>query len=567
MRIIFALLFVISFILFNLIHLANHNLLSLFFYALYLTLFILFLINPRRNFLRRLKSTLSFKFNKKECLILGTTIIVYLSLLFYFSTFKFHYQEDEFITAYISFFLPSINKINWFALFPLDRSWVTQFPILFFILQKPFLTVLGPSLESIRVSTWPYQILTVLFTYLIGKEYFKEKIYQYLVPVFFIMLAPNLYLSSLGLHFISSTAFFLASFYFFLRMTKEKDILNSILCGIFIGASYLTYASSYTILPFLIIFIIMEFLNRRNLKYFTSFLVPLSIFLLIFYPFLLETIRGNSFLITRINQVSIFQPGDLHWIQTLNHSLWFNLQALYTAGLGGVNEYYFGHQALFNPFTFLLIIVGLLAFLLQTVRKNIRFFYPLLIIVVTFFLGMVLTIPPGAFHRIYISFPFVALVIVGAVKLIAEKIRELKILPKSSIWIFLTFVIVIFPAVNFYSTKNMINKDEEISILTDSVYIQSFITANFPKGSKISIAAYPAYHLGKELFFRLNNSYPISTDYFPAVLSLLKPTNLLIIQYPNEGEKINLLDKFPKGEYLTSIGNYHLKYHAIFIPK
>jgi 4-amino-4-deoxy-L-arabinose transferase-like glycosyltransferase len=350
-------------------------------------------------------------------------------------------------------------------------------------------------------------------------------------------------------------------------MVKEKNITYSILCGIFIGASYLTYASSYTIFPFLTIFIIMASIRHRRLKHLTSFFVSLSVFLLIFYPFLLATILGNNFLITRINQVSIFQPGNPNWIQILSNSLVFNLRALYTTGLGGVNEYYFGHQALFDTPTFLLIILGLLTFLWQFIRKNIIFFYPLLIIGVTFTLGMVLTVPLGAFHRIYISFPFIALVIAGTVRVIIEGISKLKILPKSSVWLFLILIVVIFSTENFYSAKNMIDKDEGISILTDSVYIQSLITTHFPKRSKIYIAAYPAYHLGKELFFRLNNSYFISTDYFPTVLSSLQPTDLLIIQYPNDDEKTSLINKFPKGKYLTSIGNYNLKYHAIFIPK
>ena len=70
-----------------------------------------------------------------------------LGILGYFSSLPTHYHQDEFITAYTSWTLPPINKLDWFAVYP--PVWVSQFPVLFHIFQKPFFFFLGPTVEAV----------------------------------------------------------------------------------------------------------------------------------------------------------------------------------------------------------------------------------------------------------------------------------------------------------------------------------------------------------------------------------------------------------------------------------
>lgn len=563
-RLTFIILFLLSFFIFTAFQFfgSANNIFNLYFYLLYIFSFILALIKPHKYSAKFIKNKLQ-DLDKKEIIIIAIASIVYLGVLYFFSTFKFHYQEDEFIEASISFKLPQILTLNWFGAYPEDKSWVAQFPILFFFIQKQFLNILGPSLNSIRISTWPYQIMSVILLYLIAKEYFKKKMYSYISVFIYIFLAPNLYLSSLGLHFISSTVFLLSSFYFYLLMMDKKKLKYSILCGISIGACYLTYASSYIIIPLLVLFTILQYVRERKIKNIVLFTTSLLVSFLILYPFLITIFYGNNFLLQRVNQVSIFQSSNVGVINTLLNSLTYNITSLYTNGLGGNGEYYFGHEPLFNIFSFTIFIVGLLFLALKSIR-TLKFLYLIITIFAVFILGMVLTIPPGAFHRVYISLPLVSIVIAYGIKLIFDN----KIYEKKRIRIILiTVTFIAFAISNLISTYSMIKKDESISILTDSVYIDSLIKKIQPKKSNIYISAYPAYHLGKELTFRTNNLYSIKTDYFPDVFTKLKKGDLLILQYPQNDQTKLLNNKFPNGKYLEKIDSYSLKLHAVFITK
>ena len=61
-------------------------------------------------------------------------------------------------------------QIQWFVGYPEKGTWVSQFPILFHALQKPFFMLLGPTVDAVRISTWPYLALTVVYLYLLARE-------------------------------------------------------------------------------------------------------------------------------------------------------------------------------------------------------------------------------------------------------------------------------------------------------------------------------------------------------------------------------------------------------------
>lgn len=513
----------------------------------------------------RVKNIKGYIFKYKELVFLFFVSFLYLSLLYFFSTYKFHYQEDEFITAFISFSLPPINTINWFSLVPDTGDWVAQFPVLYFAIQKVFIELLKPNIDTIRISTWPYQLISLIYIYLIGKEYFSEKKIQILMPLIYIFLAPNLYLSSLGLHFISSTAFFLAAFYYFLLIIKRGKIKYSVLCGIFMSLCYMTYASSYITFPFISLFILLESVKNKTLKFIKLYIISIIIFLILLSPFIIHALTVNNFFTQRIDQVTIFNSPEIQQqvvngknfiLLFLNHTK-LNIFSLFLDDIGGVNEYYFGHQALFNSITFILILIGIFVSLFKSL-KNLFYLYPVIIVVSSFITGMLLTVPVGAFHRVYISFPFVAIIIAVAM----QHVPKIKKYNHIVLGIFIFFVLY-----NLGSTERMISKDENISILTDSVYIEDYIKSNANLNTKLFVSSYPAYHLGKELLFRTNNSYPIESNYFESLLPKIGSNSILLLHYPTP-EQINILkQKYPKGLYIDRMGNYAFKFHSIFNTK
>jgi hypothetical protein len=92
----------------------------------------------------------------------------------YFASSPAHFHYDEFITAYASLTLGSIERIDWFAAYP-ETGWVARFPIPFFALQAPLLHLLGPSVEAVRISVWPYLVGTVIYLWLLARASFPER--------------------------------------------------------------------------------------------------------------------------------------------------------------------------------------------------------------------------------------------------------------------------------------------------------------------------------------------------------------------------------------------------------
>lgn len=549
------------------------TLFSLFLYFLSITIFVILFKNRETTKLIQ-KGETKGKSNKRGVLILLFLIIVQIALLAYFSNFPFHYHEDEFIEAYTSFSLPAVDKINWFSVFPDKQSWVAQFPILFFIFQKPFFMLFGPSIESIRISTWPYQVLILIYLYLLSKEYFSSRLSSASSILIFIFLAPNLYISSIGIHVISSTLFLLAGFYYLTLMMKKHNSNHAILCGIFTALSYLTYPGSYIALPIFLIFLTVESVKQWSLKPAKFFIITLVFWFLIMLPFLVYALTKDNFFTQRLGQVNFpwgtwgqtqqqLQAGS-NLINLVKAQALINVKSLYDNGFGGIGEYYFGRQALFNPVTFAFLLAGFCISIYKGIFKNRSYLYPISIIIIVFLTGMILTIPPGAIHRLSVVFPFIALVMAMVVDLISKRV---KLGNKNISLLYLVIaLLLIFCLTNFKSAITMIKEDKKISILTDSVYISSYIEENVPKGSMILISAFPSYHLQRELIFRTRNSYKFTTNYFPEILPFTDKNNILILHYPDSSQIQQLYSNFPNGKIINTINGSNLKIHAIFIP-
>ena len=98
----------------------------------------------------------------RRAAIPAAIVTIYLTLCAWAGSFPFHFHYDEFIEAAASLALPPLRSIDPFAGYPELGAWVCQFPSLFFLLQKPLLVVLGTSVEAVRLSVWPYHVLTIV---------------------------------------------------------------------------------------------------------------------------------------------------------------------------------------------------------------------------------------------------------------------------------------------------------------------------------------------------------------------------------------------------------------------
>src|SRR5262245_25911205 len=149
----------------------------------------------------------------RDLLLIGVLAAAQLVSIVAFTRQPFHFHYDEFITAYASWELPRIDRIDWFRGYPGADYWQAHFPIIWFALQKPFLIALGPSVDAIRISTWPYHVAIVAYLYWLARALLADRTMAVVATAAFVVLAPSAYLAGLGVYFGGSTLALLAALY------------------------------------------------------------------------------------------------------------------------------------------------------------------------------------------------------------------------------------------------------------------------------------------------------------------------------------------------------------------
>lgn len=498
------------------------------------------------------KRTTKEKVEKKDFILSDIILlsIVSISFLLFFGLQPFHFHYDEAITAYTSFTLPSLTKIDWFSVFPEKGQWVSQFPILFYILQKPFL-VLKPNLLMVRISTWPYTIGTTIFLYLLIKTISNRK--MAIVGAFcFITLSSQLYLGSLGLHFHASVFFFILSIYSFVKLEESRQFKYSMLLGLSMATSYMTYTSSYITAPIILLFMFFSVFRKKKSGLLELYLKSLAIFTVAFFPLLIYAIKIDNFFVQRIDQVNIFNGAWKSQTETFSNFATFlnllkfytfeSLQSLFFPNIGGHGEYWFGKESFFELFGSGLFILGLTSLLIRIIsKKNVNLLFMLLIIIITFVSTMILTIHPPPFHRLGIAYPFIGFVIAEGIFLATSIINGFF---KKTVFLNLTIIILTlsFSFSNVNHTLKMINKDSKLKPL-DVIAVTNYLDGNIKPNAHIEIAAYPANAFGKELLFRTNNKYLINTNYLDYLT--IKRGDILILHSPDQKTISRVNNIFP----------------------
>ena len=503
--------------------------------------------------------------------LIGAVMLVQLIGLIYMQTFPFHYVQDEFITGHASYTLPSISEVDWFAGYPAPGEWIAGFPILYYALQRPFIELFGLSLETIRISTWPYHLLSAALVYLIGKEFFHCKPWAVVAAIGYILLAPNLYMAGYGMHNISSTFFFLAAFFAAIRMLRDDSRGWMVVCGLASTMAYLTYTSSYLTLPLLGVFIALTALFQRSWTPLIRFGQVLIIVAIGLAPFLTHALSQHNYFTERgdqVNAVSTFYDDESISNPTaeLADHVWINIQSLYSPGIGGVTDYWFGHQSLFDWLTLSLLASGIAIGLYRGLRdRNPLEITAIGAVLATFTFGMFLTLPAGGFHRTTLAFPLIALLIALTIRTLIDGLPWMENRPRlqmTSAAIFLaTFILI-----NVSTLHTMTQEDETISGLTDSVPIISYVEDHVPSGEAIIISAFPNYHLERELIVRTGDSYDVRIKRFDEAIEEAGNTVIVLFQPPSD-QTHRLEARYSGGEFIESYDGRELRRHLIWAPE
>jgi hypothetical protein len=327
-------------------------------------------------------------------------------------------HTDEFMTGYFSATHDFAHK-GLFGFIPEYWEWQGRFPKPFFFIQKVFFTLFGASTLTLRLSVQVYVAAVSVMLFLIVRELLDQKS-ALVAVVLYSFLAVSVYLETLGFMFISSTAIFTVFFYFALRQYRSGEPFQAALAGVACGFCYLTYYSSYLALPVLLVFSAFQWLRSRSFQAVRNLVISVAGMLVVLAPFAAFFFRSENYVTSRAKQVSLLtgewspysqaiQKGATTAAAVLRTNTALSLKSFFRNGIGGHGGYDFGRLALFDRFSFVLFLAGLLAALVLMFRKS-EIFFVLLVIGASFLTGMALTIPPPAYHRFSIAFPFLVIV-------------------------------------------------------------------------------------------------------------------------------------------------------------
>jgi hypothetical protein len=491
---------------------------------------------------------------------------VYLALASRVGATPSHFHYDEFITAAGSLALPPLDRLDLFAAYPdLEASyWVTQFPSLFFLLQKPLLLLGGTSVESVRWSLWPYHLLAVAYLWLLSGQLLHRTWYRAIALGSFVLLAPNLYLAGMGVHFHSSTAFVLAAVHHAVLATRRRSAAQAVAAGVAVGLCFLTYSSSYLVLPLLLPFCLLGLprdggLVARGAAAAAAVLLPFAAYAASWHNYFGQrTGQVGGAWLAALGEGRLSEGLAGMWL-ALGAQLDTNLRALYRDGVGGVTDYTFGHRALFDPLTLTVLGVGAAAALLFAWRRRQAvYLYPVGAVALAFVVGMVLTLPSGAFHRFSVAFPFVGLLLALGIAAFGELIATRS--RRAAAAAMLALALALWGA-NLRSLEAMLANETPSA----SVSIARYLAEQVPPGTRIVIAADPVYHLGRELTFRTGGAYRFETAWFADALGRMDGGPAIVF-YP-EGDQLEQLQRrFPQMRLLASLDGVDLGRYRLLVP-
>lgn len=440
---------------------------------------------------------------------------------------------------------------NFFSGIPPGDAWVAKFPTPYFLFQKLFLSMTGASVLTVKLSVLPYIFVVTVCTYLIARTLFG-RIAGIAAVILYAFMAISIYHETLGLHFISSTAVFMLFFVSLLRLQKRYTRFRLVTTGITAGLCYLSYPSSYIALPILLVAVIHALFSRKAHPVRIITWITIGV-IVVLAPFVTYALTQENYFAGRIQQVSLIN-GTWSVYKTAGHTvsetgkvIWDNtvlsLSSFVKDGVGGHGGYTFHQQAFFPPVGLLFFLWGT-AFLFIRMSRHIAIWLIMLTVVLTYITGMVLTIPPPAYHRLTLAFPFIAVISASPFALLTLKKR---------VPFFIAMVaLAIYAGINIHYVQTA---TKEEAMIEDAAIIHH-VNAYYP-GRSIYVAAFPSFALGYFFpFFPQTTAPGITTKYHQDFLrSKIPGRYVIILTLPGEFKQ-DFTDTYPEATYIPFSDKY-----------
>ena len=220
-------------------------------------------------------------------------------------------------------------------------------------------------------------------------------------------------------------------------------------------------------------------------------------------PFAAAFFRAGDYVSRRSDEISLLHgawspyrdllaKGEVGPLAVLRDNLVLSFQSLFRDGIGGHGGYDFGHLAFFDRFSLALFGLGALAGLVLALRRSVLLLVFLLIGAV-FMSGMVMTIPPPAYHRFSIAIPFVVILMTLPFSLLLRSPRPLQ----SVRYALAAGLLLVFACVNQRRHTEAVFRDQSAGDLRLVELLQQRYG-----GRNLYVAAFPAFGFDKVLYFR-----------------------------------------------------------------
>jgi len=449
-----------------------------------------------------------------------------------------HYQParihgDDLMTASFSIGYHPLTA-NFFAGVPEGKAWVAKFPSPYFLFQKLFLRITGATVLTVKLSVLPYILIVSVMTFLIARMLIGP-FAAVAAVILYAFMAISIYHETLGLHFISSTAAYMIFFYALLRAMKHTKPFWYAVSGIGAGACYLSYTSSYIALPVLLVALVAHAVVKKKKAYTAGIIWALAGFFVIVAPFLTYAIKTENYFVGRINQVSLLtgtwsanydkQQDTATQTTVIQNNLLLSLRAFIQDGIGGHGGYTFNKRAFFDRTGLILFSIGTAMSLFLMLKKG-GIALILLTILAAYITGVVLTIPPPAYHRLSLAFPFIAIISAVPFYYLARWVH-----PRVAILIAAS-LLAVYAGTNIHYVQTAVMKE---SLIEDAAIIR-FINDTYPN-RHIHIAAFPYFALEKIYpFFKPATALSVDTKYHTDYVNRFERNEpyLYIITLPKE---------------------------------
>lgn len=520
--------------------------------ALWILTYILFLASLTKTFRFKVRYRSQHWVIFVICLI---PIIVRLGVIFFFGTDHIH--RDEFIEGFIATQItPSVT--NFFNPQPENiASSVAQFPSLNFFIQSLYFKLLGIGFWQLKLSNMGYLIGISFLLYRLASRIYQSKITGFITILFYSFLAPALYFDTLVNHITASTFIFLLLLNCLEMYLHKQSALKAGLIGIVTGLNYLFYISSYIALPLVVVAILFQLIKTRSKTVLLHLGIIIIGCLLVLVPFTPYMLHHGFYPVKRfidLNVVSIQADSNNNvadktntTINTLIKSSNQTMLSLVKDDIGGSESYAFGHKKLFEPITLIVMTIGFIFFLIDSLwRKKV------LTLIISFsvilpIVSIIVSTPPPAFHRLTLAFPLLALVAGTTIHWFIRRRKLLQVVGYGLVTLILILNILHFLQVMQKEAKNPIFEQRDISVIKRIIQLQT----NGHHFNKIYVAAYPGFALG-EIYYFFDPYIQVETNYHSDLENTFNPNDvpyLYVVLWPQTYlNSFTIMDPLAKAE-------------------